>query len=701
MKVERSRIRKLIGIFVIFMVVSLLLTFQFYLEMKKGISLYPINLVVFLIVNINLIVIVILFILIARTIIKAYMARKRGLVGASFRFKVILSFIGVSLVPAVFLLVLSVGFIHKSLSNWFSSRIHAITDSSVELSRAYIEEKNKRMSLIAEDVLKSDYNTLNNLEHFLNKYGLMAIWVYNSKGGGIGVERKSEYKKEVDVINSVREAFESRETSVFYSGRYYFYIKPFDGRVLVIVDRLPKDISKGLGYIESIYREFMHLNKMRVYIEKSYVYTFLFIMLIVIFASMWFGLQLAKSVVEPIELLILATKEVSKGNFSFTLEVKGEDELATLVKSFNEMVLELGEKTRLLEERRKFIETIVESVSSGIISLDKEGRITIVNSAFMELFGMDCSVDELVGKKYYEVFSRDNYRRIYEVVVDFLRDRGLQERRPFVASVDMEIKDEVRNLFIKVNSLKSSYGNIIGFLIVIDDVTELTKAQRALVWEEVARRLAHEIKNPLTPIKLSAQRLLKKYLDRVDDKESFSRIVNTIVRSVDSMRRLIDEFYRFARMPEVKFGVTNLVSIVKELVELYSLSNKNVEFNLLVDSDFPEKILADGEQLRRALINILDNAIHAMYGSGRVDISLKYDKERNMIVISIADTGVGIPDEEKEKIFAPYYSKKDGGIGLGLTITDRIIADHGGYISVSDNYPRGAIFTIEIPYRGV
>lgn len=701
MKLEKSKISRPIFIISLFVLLVLLLILQSYFEMKKGVFLYPINIVVFLIMNINLIVIVVLLILIARTFIKAYIARRRGLAGASFRFKVIASLIIVSIVPAFFLLAISVGFIHKSLSNWFSSRLNLLTESSVSLSKALIEEKKRSMAIISEKLLASNYRNIGNLEEFMRKYELVAIIVYDSKGGAIKVESRSDYMDEVDVKNSVREVMITKETSSFYVGRYFFYFKPIGDGVLVFVDRLPKDIAKGLGYVESVYREFVQLSRMKVYVERSYVYTFVFVMLMVVFASVWFGLQLAKSVVEPIELLIDATREVSKGNFSVRIDISGEDELVLLAKSFNEMVSQLGEKTRLLEDRKRFIETIVESVNSGIIAIDRDGRITLVNKALIELLGLEFMVEDLVGKRYYEIFDRDRFKEIYEVVVSSLREgSSLDWKRPLTSSVEFEVRGEIRNFLIKVSGMRSDSGELSGFIVIVDDVTDVVRAQRAFVWEEVARRLAHEIKNPLTPIKLSAQRLLKKYLDRIDDRDSFSRIVDTIIKSVDSMKKMVDEFYRFARMPEVKFEMTNIVDIMRELVELYRITNKDVYIELRVGKDFPERVMADGEQLRRAFMNLLDNAVHAMNGSGRIDIDMEYDRERNMLIIRIADTGVGIPDEDKERIFKPYYSTKDGGMGLGLTITDRIIADHGGYIRVEDNYPKGAIFIIEIPVRG-
>lgn len=694
----QSRLPKALIVLLMFVFLISLIVLQSYLEVKRGLTLYPINLLILILMNINLLVMILFVFLIGRTLVKTYLGRKKGVPGASFRFKMMVSFLAVSLLPTLFLLVISIGFIEKSFSSWITKRMDTVVESTSSVSKALLDEKKDKMEfilrvfdrgLISEDVIKD----------IVKDGSIVGILVFNQNLDKIlGYLAKKDVEKRIDIQGLVKDAFSSKGPIYFYSGKYYFYARPYFDRVVVIIDKLPKDVAQGLGYIESIQKEFLYFSLIKNHMKRSYIYTFILITVMVVFASLWFGLQVAKGVVEPIESLILATKQVSEGNFNVELSARGEGELNLLIDSFRKMAKSLGEKTKELVSRNVFIESVVGSVSSGIVYVDRDGRIGLLNKAILEILGIEGCVEDFIGKRYFEVFDREKYRLIYEIVGSFLK--GKSRGRVLTQHVDVEVKGEVRNLIVTVTGVTLS--NVIeGIILVVDDITEFTRLQRAIVWEEVARRLAHEIKNPLTPIKLSAQRLLRKYGDSVDDKETFKRTITTIIKAVDDMKRMVDEFYRFARMPEVRLEVTDLAEVVRDLVEFYRTSWKEIDFTLSVDDDFPKKVLVDGEQMRRAIMNIIENAIDALEGNGRIDVRLKFKKEDKILVIEIADTGKGIPDEDKEKIFIPYYSTKPDGVGLGLTITDKIIADHGGYIKVRDNHPSGTVFVIEIPYKEV
>ncbi len=707
---EAKRKRNLFVVLFLSFLFVLLTAVQIYLESKRGIPLFPGNILIFFIINLNIIFILVFLFLIGRTVVKLYIAKRRGIVGAKFRTKLVLSFMFLTVIPALLLFFIAVGFITRSVESWFSERREAALKGAVAIAQDYTKELMERGKKLVEFViteiekekipLPPDKNTYWKLYWILNKYrrefSAKFVEIYDISGKRIisTSRKKRSVHKKVDVKAKIEEVWAVGVPQGFKADRYYciFYPVKNKGLIFFFAFKLHKNIAQAIDVIGASYKEYSKLKLLKKPIKRGYVLTFLMISSLILFASVWFGLQIAKGITEPIEALAQATEKVAAGDLSVKVETKAEDELALLVRSFNQMTREIARNRQELENRKLFMEAVLENVATGVISIDRDGTITSINTSAKKILSIK---DDVIGKKYWEVFPKSEYASFYNLIREMIRHARREEKRELAVNIGGEIK----HLLVGVSTIFRDKGGFDGLVVVFEDITELIKAQRAEAWEEVARRMAHEIKNPLTPIKLSAQRLRRKFSEEVKDKESFFRATDTIIRSVDEMKKMVDEFYRFAKLPETVPAPGDLKEVVNEVVDLYKTSYKGIEFEVEFSKDFPDKIYIDREQMKRVFINLIDNAIEAMEGKGKIFIRGYLVKEEKKVVIEVADTGKGISPEDRDKIFVPYFSKKEGGTGLGLAIVDRIIADHGGYVKVKDNKPRGAIFIIELPMR--
>ncbi|MCK4426090.1 MAG: HAMP domain-containing protein, partial [Deltaproteobacteria bacterium] len=426
------------------------------------------------------------------------------------------------------------------------------------------------------------------------------------------------------------------------------------------------------------------------------------------FVSIWFGLRLAKSITEPVRMLAGATHRIALGDLDFSLEAEGRDELSSLVQAFNVMTQDLKEARRRteetsrqlrksygeLEQRRRYIEIILQNVTAGVISIDRQGIVTLMNKSAESI--LDMSSDQVIGKPYLQLLTEDQAKEFEEIRQELsLSPKGTLQR-----PIHMEIKEKTLSLLASFTILRDQDERSLGVVIVFDDLTELEKIQRLAAWREVARRIAHEVKNPLTPIQLSAQRLRKKYLDsdKLDNEARvvFDKCTNTIISQAKELKHLVDEFSNFARMPAPRLRPTRLDDLADDVLAIYKAGHPKVEFKLDVQEGSPEALL-DSDQIKRALINLLDNSVASMPDGGEINVQITYNSARNEICLSVSDTGPGISPEDLPRLFEPYFSKRKGGTGLGLAIVNSIVADHNGRILVEDNIPNGAKFVLIFP----
>jgi two-component system nitrogen regulation sensor histidine kinase NtrY len=426
--------------------------------------------------------------------------------------------------------------------------------------------------------------------------------------------------------------------------------------------------------------------------------------LFILVGSTWLGLYLAKRITRPVQALSEAAREIGAGHYDHRIQTEAADEFGAMVDSFNAMAAEVASSRRRLERasldlerkhregegRRRYIEAVLERIATGVMSIDRSGRIGTVNSAAMRLLELGT---DAVGQPAVDVFARPDLAPVADLL-----DQSARARTESVAQeIALIHEGRERHLAAVATRVEVADGGFDGTVLVVDDVTPLIRAQKVAAWREVARRLAHEIKNPLTPIQLSAERLRRK-LTALDPplQDLVNECTSTIVAEVESLKGLVDEFSQFARMPAPRAVPTDLATLLTETLALYDGLFADVRFERRDDADVAD-VRVDPEQLKRVVINLVDNAIEAMNRRGTIVVETVRDRAAGFVRIVVADDGPGIPSAEREKLFLPYYSTKGRGSGLGLAIVRRIVAEHGGSIDVADNVPRGTRFTIELP----
>ena len=468
-----------------------------------------------------------------------------------------------------------------------------------------------------------------------------------------------------------------------------------DGKVIGVVIAshfIPKSLATKMREISQAYTDYRQLKLLKQPIKSSYMLALLMVTLLIVFSATWFGFHLAKDITVPIKEMAEATNRIAAGDLNFRIPMKAADEIGMLVQSFNQMTGDLQVSRMELEQRKKYMEIVLKNVAAGVISIDEKGMITTINTSAEQMLGVEG--EAVLEKPYSDVLALEYVAQIKGLLTE-LRS---SQKDSIERQVSLHLKDKSQTFLINLATLKDEEGKVIGLVAVFDDLTQLIKAQRVAAWREVARRIAHEIKNPLTPIQLSAQRLRKRYLERLrDDGAVFDECTRTIVTQVGELKNMVNEFSNFARLPASNPTPNHLNEIVKETLILFQEARKEVRFEF-VPQDVPVFNI-DREQMKRVLINLIKNSLAAVGREGEIKIRTTYDPRLQIVRLEVSDNGHGIPDEDKGKLFEPYYSTKKTGTGLGLTIVNTIVADHNGYIRVRDNLPQGTTFLIEFPVR--
>ncbi len=476
---------------------------------------------------------------------------------------------------------------------------------------------------------------------------------------------------------------------------------------LVVSTHVSERLEARVRGISQSFQEYKQLKLLKNPIKGIYILLFLLMTLIIVFSVTWFGLYLARGITVPIQLLAEGTREVAAGNLNYRVQVRADDEIGILVDSFNRMTADLKQsKTKLeaayddlqskhseLEGRRRYTETVLQAVATGVVSLDSAGRLTTVNRAAAQMLGLPA--EGVVGRPARDIFRGPEFYEVGELIqrMDRLREGTLDRE------IHLRRDGQAVSLLSSATALTGPDGKYAGVVLVFEDFTELLKAQRLAAWREVAQRIAHEIKNPLTPIQLSAQRLRRRLGDRVSgDRALLEECTGTIIHEVEGLKRLVDEFSRFARMPVLAPRPTDIHRLLESVVALYRESHPSVVLTTSFTPDL-HALEVDPDQIKRAALNLVDNAVEAVGAAGEVSVQTAWNPETGRARIIVSDNGVGIPPEDKEKLFLPYFSTKATGMGLGLPIVHQIVLDHGGTIWVEDNRPRGSRFVIELPVR--
>lgn len=671
------------------------------------------NIAFFLLLNINIILLVLLVFLVIRNIVKLIFERRKRIFGSRLRVRLVLAFIALSLVPTLLLFFIAGGFVTKSFEKWFDVQIGNALLGAREISETYYQNSANNALFYARQLSQRitekglfEPQQLDGLKRFIEakqrEYNLGTVEIFSPERElsvaafndqvptGITIKPESEF------LNRALRGLEVTRTQAFGEAdiiRGGVPLKSADGQILgvVIVDYfVPKSIAKRALQISRSYEEHKQLEILKGPIKNTYILTLFLITLVIVFSATWFGLYLAKGIIVPIQKLAEGTHEVAHGNWDYQIEASGDDEIGSLVNSFNQMTRDLKQINLELEQRRQYTETLVANITAGVVSVDPRGGVTTMNKAAEEMLGLDAA--KVLGKHYTEVFRPDHLQVVGEII-DHVQGSVSIERE-----VRISIPDRVLTVVVTAATLRDDEGKILGIMVFVEDITQIQKVQRMEAWREVARRIAHEIKNPLTPIQLSAQRLRKRYDYLLEgDGAVLEKCTSTIIKQVEELKNLVNEFSNFARLPAAELVPDDLNEVVKEALFLYTEGHKGIDFQFIKkDGDLPPVEL-DREQTIRALINLLDNAVAAVGGKGRIEVSTAYDSSLGVVTLEVADNGCGISPEMKERIFEPYFSTKEEGTGLGLTIVSAIVSDHRGYIRMRQNEPRGTRFIIELP----
>ncbi len=682
------------------------------------------------VINLNILLVLLFLFLIFRNLFKLVLERRRGVPGAKLRSKLVGAFIALSLIPTMLLFFVSAGFISSSIDNWFNNQVEKALDESLEVAQTYYRNSEANALYYADQLSNRikegkflNEENLPQLKQLIKEkqeeYNLGIVEVFSATHEElVRVANPKLPIIEITTASSdpVREGLQGiRFSQITPVGQADLIrgIVPVQSNwnpedivgVVVVNYYVPYSLINKMKEIASSVDQYKITKSIKGQIQQSYVIVLLLIALIILFLATWFGFHLARSITVPIQELATATTKVAGGDLDIQLKTRSTDEIGTLVNAFNKMTTdlrqgrievitanqELQSSNLELDRRRDYMEIILANVTAGVISIDRSGHLTTVNKSAENLLHLNAN--KVLGKDFREVIPNSYMPQIMELLKElFYSDRGTVRQQTTIS-----IGSDKFTLMLNLTTLRDKHNNFLGTVVVFDDLTQLYKAQRMAAWREVARRIAHEIKNPLTPIQLSAQRLRKRYLDRfTDDDHVFDDCTKMISDQVDELKNLVNEFSNFARMPATKPSENNLNEVISECLSLYREAHKNISFQYTLDQHLPDTKF-DREQIKRVIINLLENAIAAITGDGEIKLETVYNQELQIITLTVADSGCGIPAEDKMRLFEPYFSTKKMGTGLGLAIVSTIIADHNGYIRVRDNSPKGSLFIIELP----
>ncbi|MBW2039907.1 MAG: PAS domain-containing protein [Deltaproteobacteria bacterium] len=714
--------------FFIIIVIALLIVGITYLEihLPQIRSQVPIgsNILFFSIININLILLLLLIFLVVRNLVKLLFERKRRVLGTRLKTKLVAAFVSLSLVPTMLLFFTSAIFITHSVENWFNVQVENSLQGSLEVAQTYYRDFAKNTIHYSKMISKLASGGREGiplkvlLEKKRKEYNLGWISIFSPKGKVVAEVIDPHLLYSVgglpkELVKGILDGKEMSKISpslgggeIIWGGSPFYVGKRVAGGV-VAGYYIPQNLVAKMEEISQAFVDYRQSKILQRPLTSNYIMILLLITLLIIFSATWFGFRFAKELTVPIKEMAEGTRRVASGDLDFHLDLEAKDEIGALVRAFNKMTHDLKtgkiqleesnlalQRTNLeLEQRRKYMEIVLENVAAGVISLDKEGRITTVNKSTERM--LDVQAADVLGKNYRKVLQPE-YRKIAR---ELIKEINASRSESIEKQMEITLKDKVLTVLASVNILRDEKGEYLGMVAVFDDLTHLIKMQRLAAWREVATRIAHEIKNPLTPIQLSAQRIYKRYRDKiVGDARVFEECTNTIIHQVNELKNLVNEFSSFARMPAVNPSPNDLNEIISESLILYKEAHREVLFHFFADPELPI-FKVDREQMKRVIINLLDNAVAAVDGNGVVEIEVKYNPSLQMVTLEVRDNGCGISDEDKPKLFEPYFSTKKAGTGLGLAIVNTIISDHNGYIRVRDNHPKGTRFIIDLPLR--
>ncbi|MBT5549536.1 MAG: PAS domain-containing protein [Nitrospina sp.] len=690
------------------------------------------NITVLAVFNIILILLFLLIILITRNLVKVYNERKSKIIGSKFQTKLIIAFLILALVPSILLFTVASKLFTFSIGNWFNLQIEQTLQYSMDIARDYYSGLEKRALLKTKNIERF----INNQELYLKlnrdqlktlardkvvEYDLTGILIYDNDLQPIVSEidsSKLSSQARLNYSELIQKSIGGEgvtEIKMTHGENLMIVVVPLtetiEGKIsiwgyILTLNPVFKSSLKKIETIRNTFEDYQQQSFLKLPVSANYYTTFLLITLLVLFSAIWLGFYMARGITVPIQQLAEGVRRITEGDLDFKIGARATDEIAILVDSFNTMTRQLNEgriniqhahedlkRTNIeLDRRRNYIETILDNIGAGVVSVDKRGTITTFNKAAEKILHLKS--ENIFGSSYHDAFDFSYYQEIRKLS----KSMNAQNKESIEKQIDIRVGETNLTLLVNVQILRGATGKYRGLVIVFEDLTHLMKTQKIAAWKEVAQGIAHEIKNPLTPIQLNTQRLKKKYYENREDFDRvFDESIHIITQEVEGMKELLNEFLRFSRMPTPNPRPTSLHKIIDEILISYSEHDKNLKIKKSFDPNL-SSIHIDPEQIRRVFINLFENATDALDDGGSIQISTRVLQKEKLVRIEFSDNGAGISPADRDKLFLPHFTTKKRGTGLGLAIVNRIIVDHNGSIQVKDNHPKGTIFVIDLPY---
>jgi two-component system nitrogen regulation sensor histidine kinase NtrY len=677
---------------------------------------------------------VIFALILVRILLKLYVERRQEQLGSRFKTKMVVSFLLISLVPVCFLFFFAYGLLNRSIDRWFTAPFDTVRRDANDIVQELAVQTEQRAlddsgHLLGSAELHSQLFRQNGtalrllLARQLADPGLYALMCFGADGQLLARAGASSpgladvfglfpgIASDQVPATGITARWLSPDMDLFLAARGVESEAGAGLGTVVVARRLPLPIKQIADRIQKSTQRYDELSRERRALRRTYVSVLSLLTLLLLFVATWFAMFLSKQVTVPVQALAEATNAVSGGNLGFQITARTDDELGSLIRLFNQMTLQLQESRRAieeaaqrlrranreLEEHSNTMEAILENIPVGVISFNRQGQITRVNSAAERLFGRT----ERTAHNLSDLVSPEDAREVTRMFRPATR-QGVVTRQ-----MQLGLGDRRAAIALTLSAIRAQHATV-GFVLVLEDLTELLRAQKAAAWREVAQRIAHEIKNPLTPIQLSAERI-ERLLGRAGANPpgpevyiAITESASLIGRELTALKTLVDEFSAFARFPTSQPVSFSVNTIVENALGVFNGQLDGIHVHRALRSDLPS-VQADPEQLKRAVVNLIDNAAEALERSPAKEIwvSTDLDSEREVIEIVVADSGPGIPAEDKEKLFLPFFSTKQRGTGLGLAIVSRIISEHNGLVRVEENRPSGAKFIIELPVEHI
>jgi two-component system, NtrC family, nitrogen regulation sensor histidine kinase NtrY len=677
--------------------------------------------VIIVLLYVDLMLLLALAAVVARRITQVWIERRRGSAGSRLHIRLVALFSVVAVTPTIIVAVFSTLFFNLGLQSWFSDKVRNAIGESVAVANAYLDENvrsiqvdaitlKQRLQQALPDLVEGSFGREVEFEHILNteasQLALPEAVVFDSTFHVLAQSRLS--------FGMARESIPTQAINRANQGEVALLRSEADDRVraLVKVDPPPGEIMPSLylfvgrfvepGVLQHVERaqaalsEYQQLEVVRSDIEITFALIFVVVALLLLLASVWVGLYFATQLVRPISALIAAAERVRGGDLAVRVpeEEAKSDEIGSLSRAFNRMTgqleeqrSELVEANRQLDARRRFTETVLAGVSAGVIGLDQRGYVNLPNRSACQLLSI--RMERLIGHPLEAVVPE---------MAELLREAKRRPARLLESELKIVRRGRTRTLLVRISAERVNQDTK-GFVVTFDDISELLTAQRSAAWGDVARRIAHEIKNPLTPIQLSAERLKRKYLKEItSDPDTFVTCTDTIVRQVGDIGRMVDEFSAFARMPAPVMKQEDLADLCRQAVFLQRQGNPDIAYEI----DLPPGSLhfrCDARQISQALTNLLKNAAESIQarvseqegeGGPQNSIALRLAVREGQVVIDVEDNGKGLPVDNRDRLTEPYITTREKGTGLGLAIVKKIMEDHRGDLALEDREGGGA-----------